>query len=204
MSPTEQEALWSGNFGDEYTRRNAHARSGADRAFWRRVLSEVAAPRRVLELGAGTGNNLRALRRLLPQASLEGVEINQAAHRELARVADVAHRASIFEFTATVPDWDLVFTKGLLIHIAPAELPKAYRLLYHCSRRYIVLAEYYAPEPIEVPYRKNERALWKRDFASDMLALFPTLHVLDYGFVWRGDPQHPQDDVTWFVLEKPA
>jgi spore coat polysaccharide biosynthesis protein SpsF len=37
-----------------------------------------------------------------------------------------------------------------------------------------------------------------------MLDKFPSLRVVDYGFVWKRDPVFPQDDLTWFVLEKNA
>jgi hypothetical protein len=30
------------------------------------------------------------------------------------------------------------------------------------------------------------------------------LRLVDYGFVYRRDPAHPQDDLTWFLLEKTA
>ena len=31
---------------------------------------------------------------------------------------------------------------------------------------------------------------------------FPNLSLLDYGFVYRRDPSFPQDDMTWFLMEK--
>jgi len=45
--------------------------------------------------------------------------------------------------------------------------------------------------------------LFKRDFAGEMLDRYPALKLLDYGFVYRRDPLFPQDDMTWFLLEKP-
>jgi len=44
--------------------------------------------------------------------------------------------------------------------------------------------------------------LFKRDFAGEMLERFADLKLLDYGFVYRRDPNFPQDDITWFLLEK--
>jgi hypothetical protein len=35
-----------------------------------------------------------------------------------------------------------------------------------------------------------------------MLDAYPDLKLLDYGFVYHRDPAHPQDDVTWFLIEK--
>ena len=74
--------------------------------------------------------------------------------------------------------------------------------LYRASDRYIIIAEYYNPSPVEVVYRGHSGRLFKRDFAGEMIDKFPKLRVLDYGFVWRRDPVFPQDDTNWFVLEK--
>ena len=35
-----------------------------------------------------------------------------------------------------------------------------------------------------------------------MLDRFPDLRLLDYGFAYHRDPVFPQDDITWFLLEK--
>jgi spore coat polysaccharide biosynthesis protein SpsF len=44
--------------------------------------------------------------------------------------------------------------------------------------------------------------LFKRDFAGDLLDRFPGLVLVDYGFVYHRDKAFPQDDMTWFLLEK--
>jgi pseudaminic acid biosynthesis-associated methylase len=92
----------------------------------------------------------------------------------------------------------------VLIHIDPGRLRDAYAALYNASRRYICLAEYYNPAPVEVTYRGHQGKLFKRDFAGEMLDLYGDLRLLDYGFQYRRDPLFPQDDLTWFVLEKRA
>ena len=30
----------------------------------------------------------------------------------------------------------------------------------------------------------------------------PSLSLIDYGFAYRRDPTFPQDDITWFLMEK--
>ncbi len=30
----------------------------------------------------------------------------------------------------------------------------------------------------------------------------PTMRLIDYGFIYRRDPSFPQDDITWFLMEK--
>ena len=97
---------------------------------------------------------------------------------------------------------DFAFTKGVLIHQAPEMLPIAYDLLYRTSRNYIFISEYYNPSPVEVVYRGNSSVLFKRDFAGELLSRFSDLCLIDYGFIYHGDNQFPQDDTTWFLLNK--
>jgi hypothetical protein len=66
----------------------------------------------------------------------------------------------------------------------------------------MLIAEYYSPVPIEISYRGHEQRLFKRDFAGELLGTFPDLRLVDYGFSYRNDPVAPQDDITWFLLEK--
>ncbi|NDB35890.1 MAG: pseudaminic acid biosynthesis-associated methylase, partial [Flavobacteriia bacterium] len=42
----------------------------------------------------------------------------------------------------------------------------------------------------------------KRDFAGELLDTFPDLRLVDYGFAYKRDTSFPQDDITWFLLEK--
>lgn len=35
-----------------------------------------------------------------------------------------------------------------------------------------------------------------------MLAQYQNLHLVDYGFVYHRERNFPQDDLTWFLLEK--
>ena len=199
---TEQEDFWAGDFGDEYTRRNRGQQVVASNtAFFARILSRMPPPGSVVELGANIGMNLVALRRLLPEAQLSAVEINTSAAHELRRIEGVEVTVgSLFDYAPTTPA-DLAFIKGVLIHIAPERLPEAYAALHRSSARYVCLAEYYNPSPVEVPYRGHAGRLFKRDFAGEMLDRYADLRLVDYGFVWRRDV-FAQDDLTWFLLEK--
>lgn len=108
----------------------------------------------------------------------------------------------------SILDWvpndavDLALIKGVLIHIDPAHLPDVYEKLYQASQRYILIAEYYNPTPVSVPYRGHADRLFKRDFAGEMLDRYPDLALIDYGFIYRRDPIFPQDDMTWFLLQR--
>lgn len=201
---TEQELFWSGDFGDNYISRNRGPEwVAANCAFFSRVLSRVEKINGVLELGANIGLNIMALKTLFPSADLAAVEINEKAAGELKRnVPGVdLHLSSILEFC---PDktWDLVFTKTVLIHIHPEKLAQAYDVMHKSSSRYLLVAEYYDPNPTEIPYRGHVGKLFQRDFAGEILDRFSDLRLLDYGFAYHRDTNFSQDDLTWFLLEK--
>lgn len=201
---TEQEAFWAGDFGDDYSGRNRGTGwVAANMALFAKVLARTRGVGSVLELGSNIGLNLMALRQLLPDAGLSAVEINHKAGTELKRaLPDVdLHAASILEFAPT-RTWDLVFTKGVLIHIDPTRLPDVYDLMVRAASRYVLVAEYYNPKPAELSYRGHAGKLFKRDFAGEMLDRHPELSLVDYGFVYHRDALFPQDDTTWFLMEK--
>ena len=52
-------------------------------------------------------------------------------------------------------------------------------------------------------YDKNahQNKLFKRDFAGDLIDSYG-LKLIDYGFIYKRDNWAPQDDITWFLLEK--
>ena len=201
---TEQEDFWAGEFGDAYIdRNNSMQLAEANLAFFCRILSRTIGVSSFLELGANIGMNLKALRQLIPACQLTAVEINQIAVEELKKQDQVeVHHQSILDFEVQDRQWDLTFTKGVLIHLAPEMLPEVYKTLYQCSKKYILVAEYYNPSPVEIPYRGHEGKLFKRDFAGELMEQYPDLQLVDYGFCWHKDPVFPQDDVTWFLLRK--
>jgi hypothetical protein len=62
---------------------------------------------------------------------------------------------------------DLVFTAGVLIHIAPADLERTMRDLIELSGRFVIAVEYHEDEgEVEVEYRGNAGALWRRNYGK--------------------------------------
>jgi spore coat polysaccharide biosynthesis protein SpsF len=201
---TEQDLFWEGQFGSDYTLRNADpGQIPRNVAFFAQALRNCGPIRDCIEFGANVGLNLRALQSLYPQQQQFAVEINHDAAATLARVIPKQNiwRQSIVDF-ASDRTFDLVFTKGVLIHIAPLVLPAVYAKLYGATRRFLLICEYYNPTPIEVPYRGYTERLFKRDFCGELLDAYSSLSLLDYGFVYSRDPSFPLDDVTWFLMGK--
>ena len=201
---TSQEQFWAGSFGDDYIGRNRSDQLLASNLeFFSRALRRAGRIASCVELGANIGMNLRALRLLYPGLEAKGVEINPQAAAELGELVgkDNVHTGSIFEWEPTEA-MQLSLIKGVLIHLNPDKLSVAYDRLYHASSRHILLCEYYNPFPVAIPYRGHDDRLFKRDFAGEMLDRFEDLQLVDYGFAYRRDPAFPQDDITWFLMEK--
>jgi pseudaminic acid biosynthesis-associated methylase len=203
-STTAQETFWAGEFGDQYSRRNRGAALLASNlAFFSRALQSVPAAKDCLEFGANVGMNLQALRLLYPEQQQFGLEINAGAAAELRAILPAEHvfNTSILDFTPS-RTFDLVLIKGVLIHMNPDTLPQVYDTLHRATGRHLLVCEYYNPSPVEVSYRGHAERLFKRDFCGELLDRFSDLRLVDYGFAYRRDPAFPQDDITWFLMEK--
>jgi pseudaminic acid biosynthesis-associated methylase len=203
---TEQEVFWAGDFGTQYSQRNQGDRLlAANLDFFSKALRQAHGLNTCIEFGANIGMNLKALKLLYPQQEQNGIEINADAAAELAEVISPTHvhQGSILDF---IPHktWDLTLIKGVLIHINPDELPGVYDKLVQTCGRYLLVAEYYNPSPVTIPYREHSDRLFKRDFAGDIMDRHPQMVLIDYGFAYRRDPSFPQDDITWFLMEKKA
>ena len=145
--------------------------------------------------------NLHAIHSLHPNIAIDGVEINKTAI-ELAMKNSNFHiyNQSIIEPIKSTKSYDLVFSKTVLIHISPDHLQSVYKNLVRLSNRYIMVAEYYNSNPVSIEYRGHNEKLFKRDFAGELIENFD-LKLIDYEFVYHRD-NHPQDDITWFLMEK--
>lgn len=201
---TEQEKFWAGEFGSDYIQRNQGDRLLASNLnLFARALHAARGIGSCIEFGANIGMNLRALSLLYPGLDAHAIEINPDAARSLAELLppEHVHHTSILDFEAR-RTWDLALIKGVLIHLDPTVLPQAYDALVASTSRYLLVAEYYSPTPVAIRYRGHDDRLFKRDFAGEILDRHPTMALIDYGFVYRRDPAFPQDDITWFLMER--
>lgn len=201
---TEQEKFWAGDFGDAYIDRNQGDKLLASNLnMWVNMLKNAKKLDSCIEFGANIGMNLKALKLLHPQQDQFGIEINSDAAIELEKVIPASNvfKSSIFDFEP-YRTFDLSFIKGVLIHINPDELQNVYEKLVASCGKYLLVAEYYNPSPVAIPYRGHNDRLFKRDFAGEIMELHPEMKLIDYGFSYRHDPVFPQDDITWFLMEK--
>ena len=189
--------MWRGKFGNEYTERNVELDIRPRYNLWSEILSRIDPPANtILEIGAGSGVNLRALHRLMQARGVpvSAVEPNAAA-RAMLDIMDIeAHDGTAAHPGRTA---DLVFTSGVLIHIPPDELLAACQGIYDAAERYIVCIEYFSAEPETKPYRG--RHLWKRDFGDYWMENFD-LQPLGCGFAWKRTTG--LNNLTWWAFAK--
>jgi len=87
-------------------------------------------------------------------------------------------QGSAFEIPFKRHFFDLVFTSGLLIHIAPSNINKVLDEIHRCTKHYIWGSEYYSDKYEEIKYRKQTGLLWKTDFAQLYLRRFDDLELI--------------------------
>jgi pseudaminic acid biosynthesis-associated methylase len=187
---TEQVHMWMGDFGKEYTDCNALTVERMDELYkknygvsgtelFEEFMNGLERSIKILEVGSNIGNKLLVLQRM-GFKNLYGIEINSyAIERAKANTKGInIVQASAFDIPFKDGYFDLVFTSGVLIHIAPADIKRALKEIYRCSREYIWGFEYYADSYTEVRYRGNDNLLWKTDFAGLYLNSFEDLDLV--------------------------
>ncbi len=187
---TKQIRTWTGDFGREYTDRNTYTPVELDQLYLRnygitrveindRFLKDVPRDARILEVGCNIGTQLLCLQQM-GFSNLHGIEIQlYALDRAKERLPGaVLTQASALEIPYPDHSFELVFTSGVLIHVAPTDLPIALEEIHRCARTWIWGFEYYAPKTTEVVYRGHDSLLWKTDFAQAYQQQFHDLELV--------------------------
>jgi pseudaminic acid biosynthesis-associated methylase len=187
---TDQTVVWKGDFGRAYTDRNTFDTEALDQLTQRNYgitkteinkvfLEGIASNASILEVGCNAGNQLLLLRQM-GYTNLSGVELQpyafEVARRRLPGVD--LKLGSALDLPHPDNSFDVVFTSGVLIHIAPRDLPRAMDEIYRCAKTYIWGMEYYCPDVTEVSYRGHNELLWKMDYAQSYLERFPDLELV--------------------------
>ena len=196
---TEQLTLWRSAFGRDYTDRNDRELPGRNAA-WREMVAGLPIAS-VLEVGCNVGWNLTYLSRI-GSYRLVGVEPQADAVRRARQRSDgfAVLEGTAFDLPFKDASFDLVFTSGVLIHVHPRDLPRALSEIERVSRRFVLYVEYDHPGEVEMPYRGQAGALWKRDHYAAWKAAAPALRSVRRGF-WGRDNDY--DDCGWCLFEKP-
>jgi pseudaminic acid biosynthesis-associated methylase len=187
---TRQMEAWAGQFGQEYTDRNAHTLEEMDLLYKKqfgvtrtemnsRFLDNLEKNLRVLEVGSNIGNQLLRLQEV-GFGNLYGIELQSyAVELSKSRTKDInIIQGSAFDIPFKDGFFDLVFTSGLLIHIDPGDITTVLDEIYRCTRQYIWCYECYAAVYTQVEYRGHADLLWKTNFCKLFLDRFRNLRLI--------------------------
>lgn len=217
MTKNDQERFWAGDFGKEYTDRNTRERDELNKVYenWYGVsrtrmneafLASLPKDIRILEVGCNTGMQLACLQSM-GFTSLYGIELQEYAvqkAKDYTQGINVIH-GSAFDIPFKDKFFDLVFTSGVLIHIAPENLPKVFSEMYRCSNRFIWGFEYYAEKTTTINYRGNEGFLWKADYEKLMRDQFKDLTLVKKAsYPYITDAEKGNVDYMYLIEKKGA
>ena len=187
---THQSQQWIGDFGRAWSTRNQFTPDELDRDYERkygitrselnqRFLAGVPKDANLLEVGCNLGNQLLALHQAgftnLHAIEIQPEIVEQAqARMPFAKILE----GSALDIPHSDASFDLAFTSGVLIHIAPKDLPKAMDEIHRVSKTWIWGLEYYTPEITEIPYRGQSNLMWKADYGQLFLQRFDDLELV--------------------------
>lgn len=206
-----QSDVWSGAFGAAYTARNTFDGDELDAFYlreWgvtradmnRQVIGGLDRGLRILEVGCNIGNQLSVLTEM-GFRNLYAIELQADAARQARERVPAANivQGSAFDIPFKDGWFDLVFTSGVLIHIAPDDLPTVMREVHRCTRRYVWGFEYYETAFREIPYRGHAQLMWKGPYCARYREVCPNLAVVTEARF----PYTYNDNVdAMFLLEK--
>jgi pseudaminic acid biosynthesis-associated methylase len=194
---TSQMEIWAGQFGREYTERNPLSLPELEKVYKdlygitrtemnTRFIGDLNRDTKVLEVGASIGNQLLCLQKS-GFKNLYGIELQSYAV-ELAKNYTKGIniiQGSAFDIPFRDGFFDLVFTSGLLIHIAPEDIGDVIDEIYRCTRQYIWCLESHADIYTTVNYRGHNNLYWKANFSKLFLNRFQDLQLVkEEAFNW--------------------
>ena len=187
---TSQMKVWKGEFGRAYTDRNTLDLEELDSLYRKNYgitrtqinqefLSDIPKDASFLEVGCNAGNQLLLLQRM-GYSNLSGIELQPyALAMAKSRTQDMSLAlGSALAIPHEDASFDVVFTSGVLIHIAPSDLPRAMDEIHRCTKGFIWGLEYYSPSVTEVNYRSHNELLWKMDYAQLYLQRYADLELV--------------------------
>lgn len=191
-------SFWSGEFGDQYIKRNRF--DWRKRIpFWDGMVGRYGF-RSAYEVGCNVGYNLTAIKHSIYgyNVQLYGEDINTKA----LHIAEVSGHHEVYrsgECEINDGAVELVFTSGVLIHVAPDDLPAMMQKIVDLSCDYVLAIEYEADTETEVEYRGHSGKLWKRPYGRMYEEM--GLTMVETGKLGGQDGFDP-NGVTYWLLKK--
>lgn len=171
------EEYWK-SIDDSYYKTNI-----ADDLRRRKWLAKIIAfykPKTVLEIGCNEGSNLREIHKQDRRIELYGIDIHENAIHYARQSLPAGHFfcGSIYELDQYFgqKQFDVVFSMGTLIHIAPEILPWVRDQLVHFAKRVIIHCEEHSEAPGPKRWRGGIPHRWAHDYSALYQGLTAKIH----------------------------
>lgn len=186
--------FWEGDFGNEY-----HARNRVDWRrrirFWSEIMDMTGA-RSVYEWGCGPGWNLSAIKTACATKPFLGWDVRATGFDVNESALYQAGEAGLYvEGYETDGIFEMAFTAGALIHVAPEDLQRVMQGLIDRSSDYVLAVEYYNPTEKMIPYRGHDNKLWARPYGD-------LYEKMGLKMVATGGAGEGFDDCVFWLLRK--
>lgn len=111
---------------------------------------------------------MKAIQACAPNVDALGVDVNAAAVEEARQAGFEVHCTDALGIMGLYEPGsiDLVATCGMLIHVAPDDLPSVMKAITTVSGRFVLCVEYMSETEEEVLYRGHSGRLWRRPFGK--------------------------------------
>jgi pseudaminic acid biosynthesis-associated methylase len=214
---TPQVEFWTGNFGKEYTERNYQTIADSDLAYKNNYgvkrsemngefLGSLNKESKILEVGCNIALQLLQLQSM-GFSNLYGIELQHyAVERAKENVKNISIiQGSGFDLPFKDNYFDMVYTSGVLIHIAPADVNKFMSEIVRVSNKMVWGFEYYSPELKQLNYRGNEGFMWKANYPELYTKNFPELSIVKQKiYPYINDSEKGNEDIMYLLEKKNA
>jgi len=118
--------------------------------------------KRILEAGCNIGNNLSEFP---VDYEVHGLDMNENALNECRKKypSFKFEKGSILKIPFPDSCFDIVFTRGVLIHISPDDIEKANSEIFRVSKKWIFNLEYYGEDNKMIKWKRGDDLLWYRN-----------------------------------------
>ena len=197
---TPEEQLWSGEFGNEFIQRickHTKEKQLQYNACYNVMLKKTNNIKSIFEVGPCIGLSAKALQNNIKSAKYHSIDINKLAVKHMRSKGFKCELGSINTYM-TDKKYDIVVTKGVLVHINQSKYKEVIIKLSSMSKKYVLITEYFSHSPQTINYRGTP--LHKRDFGEDFIS-YCNLNLVDYGFFHKNDPVYRQLNMNCFLFK---
>ena len=146
---------------DEYTEENTESMQENLSKFVFNVVLTLGG-KRVLEAGCNIGNNLSEFP---VDFDVNGLDMNEKALKKCKEKYPSFNfkKGSILNIPFPDSSFDIVFTRGVLIHISPDDIEKSMAELFRISKKWIFNLEYFGEDNKMIKWKRGDDLLWYRN-----------------------------------------